>query len=326
MPLKNKRILITGGLGLVGSQLAHSLVLQGAKVIILDCLNPEYGANLFNVESIKNEIEIIIGDIRDKIVIDSLLIKVDIVFHLAAQTSHVGSMKDPYSDYEINSLATVNILETIRHRNPNARFVFASTRQIYGKPQYLPVDEEHPIQPVDVNGINKYSSELLINLYHKIYKIKTTILRLTNTYGPGMRIKDAKQTFLGIWIKHLLQGKPINVYGDGNQLRDFNYVEDVVLALLKVVISNLAIGKTYNIGCEKSHRLIDIADMMCSLESNSTYLLQEFPKDRKMIDIGDFYSDISLIKNDLNWVPNMDINNGLIKTINYYEKNLEHYL
>ena len=203
--------------------------------------------------------------------------------------------------------------------------MFASTRQLYGRPDYLPVDEKHPIRPVDVNGINKLAGEWYHLLYNNVYGIRACALRLTNTYGPGMRVKDGRQTFLGIWIRLLLEGKPIKVFGDGKQLRDFNFVDDCVDALLLAGANNNANGKVYNLGSSEIIGLSDLAKIMVNLGVSGNYELRPFPADRKAIDIGDYYSDYSLITKELGWAPKIDLKEGLKRTLNYYRAHFSHY-
>ena len=322
---KNKNILITGGLGFIGSNLAIKLVEQGANVTIIDSLIPNYGGNFFNVHDIVNKVHVNISDVRDKYSMQHLIQDKDYLFNLAGQTSHLDSMTDPQTDLEINSSSQLSILEAARTSNPSIKIIFASTRQIYGKPEYLPVNEMHPINPVDVNGINKYSGESFHTLYYKIYGIKTCILRLTNCFGPRMRIKDARQTFLGIWIKNLIEGNPIKVYGDGLQLRDFNYVEDCVSALTLAGSSEQSNGKIYNLGGDKVINLLDLAKTLVDLHKGGLYELIPFPVDRKIIDIGDYYGDFSLIKKDLGWLPSVSFQNGLERTLDYFLKNYKKY-
>ena len=228
-----KKILITGGLGFIGSNLARRLIELGSKITVVDSLIPKYGGNLRNLHDIQDKITVSESDVRDVPAINNLIKGHDYLFNLAGQTSHLDSMHDPITDLDINAKAQLSILEACRKYNPDIRIVFASTRQIYGKPNFMPVDEKPPRHPVDVNGINKIAGEQYHILYQEVYGIASSVLRLTNTYGPRMRIKDARQTFLGIWIRNLLEGKPIQVFGDGKQRRDYNYVEDVLDALLR---------------------------------------------------------------------------------------------
>ena len=321
----NKRILITGGLGFIGSNLARSLAVQGANVTLVDSLIPQYGGNTFNIDDIQNKVVVNVCDVRDTFAMANLIQGKDYLFNLAGQTSHLDSMTDPHTDLDINAAAQLSILEVCRKENPDIKIVFASTRQLYGRPDYVPVDEKHPIRPVDVNGINKLAGELYHLLYNNVYGIRACSLRLTNTYGPGMRVKDARQTFLGIWIRLLLEGKPIKVFGDGKQLRDFNFVDDCVEALLLAGENNNANGKVYNLGSSEIIGLSDLAKIMVNLGVSGNYELGPFPADRKAIDIGDYYSDYSLITKELGWVPKIDLKEGLKRTLNYYRANFSHY-
>ena len=315
---RDKKILITGGLGFIGSNLARALVNQGASVTLVDSLIPQYGGNLFNIVDIRDQVDINISDVRDPHAMKYLLEGKDYLFNLAGQTSHMDSMTDPQSDLEINASAQLSILEACRLINPDIKIVFASTRQLYGKPDYLPVDENHPIRPVDVNGINKLAGEWYHLLYNNVYGIRACALRLTNTYGPGMRVKDARQTFLGIWVRLLLEGKPIKVFGDGEQLRDFNYVDDCVDAMLLAGASEHSSGKVYNLGSHEVISLKALADIMINIGYEGSFELVPFPEERKAIDIGDYYSDYSLIKSELGWSPRVGLSDGLSRTIAYY--------
>jgi dTDP-glucose 4,6-dehydratase/UDP-glucose 4-epimerase len=249
----------------------------------------------------------------------------DYLFNLAGQTSHMDSMSDPQTDLDINATAQLSILEACRKANRGIKIVFASTRQLYGKPDYLPADEKHPIRPVDVNGINKLAGEWYHLLYNNVYGIRACALRLTNTYGPGMRVKDARQTFLGIWVRLLLEGKPIKVFGDGLQLRDFNYVDDCVEALVLAGASDQANGKVYNLGSTEVIGLKALAEIMVGLGYGGTFELTPFPPERKAIDIGDYYSDFSLITQELGWSPKVDLQEGLKRTMAYYQAHQAQY-
>jgi UDP-glucose 4-epimerase len=321
----SKKVIITGGLGFIGSNLARSLVKQGAEVTLVDSLIPQYGGNSFNVSDIRDQVFVNVCDVRDPYSMDFLLQGKDYLFNLAGQTSHMDSMTDPRTDLDINATAQLSILEACRKTNPGIKIVFASTRQLYGKPDYLPVDEKHPIRPVDVNGINKLAGEWYHLLYNNVYGIRACALRLTNTYGPGMRVKDARQTFLGIWVRLLLEGSPIKVFGDGLQLRDFNYVDDCVEALLMAGASDVANGKIYNLGSSEVVGLKDLASLMIKVWGHGSYGLVHFPEERKAIDIGDYYSDYSLITRELGWEPKVGLEDGLRQTMAYYDKNSQHY-
>ena len=322
---QNRKVLITGGIGFIGSNLARALFHQGAQVTLVDSLIPQYGGNLFNINDIRDKVEVNICDVRDSHAMKHLVQGKDFLFNLAGQTSHMDSMIDPQADLDINASAQLSILEACRNNNPEIKIIFASTRQLYGKPDYLPVDEKHPIRPVDVNGINKLAGEWYHILYNNVYGIRSCALRLTNTYGPGMRVKDARQTFLGIWVRLLLEGKPIKVFGDGNQLRDFNYVDDCVDALLLVGATEQANGKVYNLGSHEVIGLKALAEMMTKLGYGGSIEIMPFPEERKAIDIGDYYSDFSMISDELGWTPKINLQQGLLKTVDYYSRQHSHY-
>lgn len=320
-----KQVLVTGGVGFIGSSLARRLVSLGARVTLVDSLIPTYGGNLFNIEDIRDKVVLNISDVRDPHAMAYLIQGQDILFNLAGQTSHLDSMADPFTDLEINATAQLSILEACRKHNPGMRIVFASTRQLYGRPEYLPVDEKHPIRPVDVNGINKLAGEWYHLLYGQVYGIQATALRLTNTYGPGMRVKDARQTFLGIWVRNLIEGVPIKVFGDGKQLRDFNYVDDVVDALLMAATNPKAVGQVYNLGSNEVINLGDLARLLVDIHGESGFEIVPFPPERKAIDIGDYYSDYSKIKTEIGWEPKVSLVEGLRKSLDYYQKHHSHY-
>lgn len=321
-----KKVLITGGLGFIGSNLARRLVEFGSEINIVDSLIPEYGGNLRNVEGIRDKISINLTDIREEHCINELIKGQDFLFNLAGQTSHLDSMENPFTDLDINAKSQLSILEACRKNNPSIRIVFASTRQIYGRPQYLPVDEKHPLHPVDVNGINKIAGEQYHMLYQEVYGIESSVLRLTNTYGPRMRVKDAKQTFLGIWIRNLLEGKTIQVFGDGKQRRDYNFVEDVIDAMLIVATNKMAVGKVFNLGSHKPISLEKTAGIMCNIIKNSKYHLVPFPANRKAIDVGDFVSDFSNFEKTFSWAPKVNFSEGIEETMKYFQKEISFYV
>ncbi|MBT7301813.1 MAG: NAD-dependent epimerase/dehydratase family protein [Victivallales bacterium] len=322
---RDRRVLITGGLGFIGSNLARRLVAGGAEVTLVDSLNPDYGGNLFNIADIRDRVRVNISDVRDHHSMKILIQDQDFLFNLAGQTSHMDSMRDPETDLEINGKAQLSILEACRHHNPDIRIVFASTRQMYGKPDYLPVDEKHLLRPVDVNGINKMAGEWYHILYNNVYGIRACALRLTNTIGPRMRIKDARQTFLGIWIRLLAEGKPFEVWG-GEQLRDFNYVEDAVDAFLLAATHENAYGQAFNLGAAPPVSLLDTAKLLVDAAGQGEYVIKQFPAERKKIDIGDYYSDFSLIRSRLGWEPKTPLLDALRQTVEFYRQHLSEYL
>jgi UDP-glucose 4-epimerase len=320
-----KNVLITGGLGFIGSNLARRLVGQGAQVTLLDSLVPEYGGNLFNIAGLESQVRVNIADVRDEYSLRFLVQGQDYLFNLAGQTSHLDSMRDPYTDLDINCRSQLSILEACRHHNPAIKVVFASTRQLYGKPLYLPVDERHPLRPVDVNGINKMAGEWYHTVYNNVYGVRSCSLRLTNTYGPHMRVKDARQTFLGIWIRRLIEGQPLQVYGDGKQIRDFNFVDDVVDALLLAAESDHSNGQSFNLGSPDPISLADLAKLMVEIAGAGSFEFVPFPPDVKQIDIGDYFADYGRILTTLGWQPTTSLRDGLTQTLQYYRNHAPHY-
>jgi UDP-glucose 4-epimerase len=321
-----KNILITGGVGFIGSNLARTLADLGARVTVVDSLIPEYGGNLFNLKGYESRIRINIADIRDEFSMAHLVQGQDYLFNLAGQTSHLDSMKNPFVDLDINCRSQLFILEACKKHNPSVKVIYASTRQIYGKPDFLPVHEGHLLHPTDVNGINKMAGEWYHILYNNVYGIRTCALRLTNTFGPRMRVKDARQTFLGIWIRNLLQGKTVEVWGDGLQIRDFNYVDDVVEAMLMAALSEKSNGRIFNLGSPEHVSLIDLAALVIRVHGKGAYQVIPFPEDRKPIDIGDYFADYSKIRNALHWNPRLSLEEGLSRTLQYYYGFIDHYL
>jgi dTDP-glucose 4,6-dehydratase/UDP-glucose 4-epimerase len=313
-------VLVTGGLGFIGSNLARRLVEWGADVTLVDSLIPSYGGCLHNLNGFRDKVQVNVCDVRDPHAMRYLVQGQSHLFNLAGQTSHVDSMNQPQTDLAINATAQLDLLEACRATNPKVKIVFASTRQLYGRPQYLPVDEKHPVMPVDVNGINKWAGEAYHLLYNQVYGIRSCALRLTNTYGPGMRVKDARQTFLGIWVRRLIEGRPIQIFGDGEQLRDFNHVDDCVDALLLAGASERANGKIYNLGSDEVVSLKSLAASMLTLEPTGQVEIVPFPPERKAIDIGDYYSDFSLIRQELGWSPKVGLAEGLASTLAYYRR------
>jgi UDP-glucose 4-epimerase len=322
---RGRRVLITGGLGFIGSNLARRLVDAGADVLLLDSLVPEYGGNLFNIAGLESRLRVNISDVRDAHSMHYLIQGQDFLFNLAGQTSHLDSMQDPATDLEINCRAQLSILEACRQYNPKVKIVFASTRQIYGKPDYLPVDEHHLARPTDVNGIHKMAGERYHILYNDVFGITACALRLTNTYGPRMRIQDARQTFLGVWIRLLVEERAFEVW-DGPQLRDFTYVDDAVEALLLAASRKEADGQVFNLGGECAITLKDLADLLVSLHHGGHYVVRAYPADRKPIDIGHYYADFGKIRAALGWEPRVPLREGLARTLAYYQEHLAHYI
>jgi UDP-glucose 4-epimerase len=326
---EDKRALVTGGLGFIGSNLAIRLLELGAEVLLVDALIPETGANQFNIDPVKDHPRLSVRkvDIRDVLTMERLVRNQDLIFNLAGQVSHLDSMKDPFTDLEINCRSQLALLEACRYNAPNVKVVFASTRQVYGRvpDEELPVDERRPPNPVDVNGINKLAGERYHILYNNVYDIRASVLRLTNTYGPRMLVKNARQTFIGWFIRQTVEGAEISIFGDGSQLRDLTYVDDVVEALLMAGANDAANGQVFNVGGLEPMSLRDITEMLVEVAGTGGYKLIPFPEDRKVIDIGSFYVDDSKIRRVLGWAPRVSVREGLERSVSFYRQHRARY-
>ncbi len=320
-----RRVLITGGLGFIGSNLARALIDLGADVTLIDSLIPEYGGNRRNLAGYASRCRVRIQDVRDRARLPRLVRGQHYLFNLAGQTSHMDSMTDPETDLEINCRAQLAILEACRLHNPSIRVVFASTRQIYGRPDRLPVDETHPLRPVDVNGIDKLAAESFHLLYSRVHGVRATALRLTNTIGPRMRIVDARQTFVGVWIRQLLEDQPFEVWG-GTQLRDFTYIDDAVEAFLQAAARPEAVGEVFNLGGGPPITLLRLAELLVTVNGAGMFSVRPFPADREPIDIGDYYADFRRITRILGWRPRTSLREALACTLAYYRSEIRHYV
>jgi UDP-glucose 4-epimerase len=322
---RERRVLVTGGLGFIGSNLCRALADLGARVTAVDSLLPDYGGNQWNLAGYEDKVLINIADVRGH-GMEHLVRGQEVLFNLAGQVSHIDSMTDPITDLEINCTSQLRVLEAVRKGNPELKIVYAGTRQIYGRPLYLPVDEKHLLQPVDVNGINKISGESYHLVYHQVYGIRASSLRLTNTYGPRQLIQHNRQGFIGWFIRKAAFGEEIEIFGDGSQKRDFNHVDDVVDAFLRAGATDAADGQALNLGTKTPISLLDLARLLIEVAGEGRYTLVPFPPERKRIDIGDFYADISRAKQVLGWTPAVPLRQGLEETIAYYRKHREHYV
>jgi len=320
------QVLVTGGLGFIGSNLARRLVGAGADVTVMDAMIPDYGGNPFNVHDIRDRLTVNISDVRDRAAMDHLIQGKDYLFNLAGQVSHLDSMRDPFTDLDINCRSQLSILESCRHRNPGVKVVFAGSRQQYGRPQYLPVDEQHPLHPVDVNGINKLAGEWYHILYSRTYGVRAASLRLTNTYGPGQLVKHSRQGFIAWFLRQALEGGEIELFGDGTQLRDLTFVEDVVDAFLLAASSERADGQAYNLAGETPISLGDLAWLLVEITGQGGVRHVPFPPERQLIDIGSYYGSAAKIGAELGWRPRTPLREGLERTIRYYRDHLRHYL
>jgi len=321
-----KKVLITGGLGFVGSNLARRLVDLGAQVTVVDSLIPDYGGNWFNLDGYTDRLRVNIADVRDPFSMRALEAGQEILFNLAGRVSHLDSMVDPFTDLEINVRSQLSILEACRHENPAIKVVYAGTRQQYGKPRYLPLDEQHVQAPTDINGVNKLAGEGYHVVYHTAYGLRTTSLRLTNTYGPRQLIKHNRQGFIGWFIRMAVEGRTIQLYGDGQQLRDLTFVEDVVDAFLRAGMDEKANGAVFNLGGDAPICLLDLARLIVELAGRGQVELVPWPEARKKIDIGDVYSSYARIQHVLGWRPVTPLRAGLERTLAYYTQFFDQYV
>jgi UDP-glucose 4-epimerase len=323
---QGRQVLITGGLGFIGSNLARQLVALGARVLVIDSLISEYGGNLFNIDGLESRLRVNIADIRQQSTMNYLVRGHDVIFNLAGQVSHIDSMQDPYTDLEINCRAQLSLLEACRHNNPSVKVVFAGTRQIYGRADFLPVTEAHLVRPTDVNGINKAAGEYYHMMYNNVFGVRTVSLRLTNVYGPRQLIKHNRQGFIGWFIRQAIEDREIQIYGDGGQLRDFVFVDDAADAFLRAGASDACNGQVFNVGGQEAITLRELVELLVSIAGTGRYRLIAWPPEKKAIDIGDFHADSSLIARTLGWRPTTSLRDGLGRTIEFYRAHLPHYV
>jgi UDP-glucose 4-epimerase len=323
---EGRRVMITGGLGFIGSNLARQLVELGAHVLIVDSLIPDYGGNLFNIEGIADRVTLNIADIRMGSTMDVLVRDRDVIFNLAGQVSHIDSMLDPHTDLEINCRAQLTMLEACRRHNRGVRVVYAGTRQVYGRPERLPVDERHLVNPADINGINKAAGEYYHLLYNHVFGIRASSLRLTNVYGPRQLIKHNRQGFIGWFIRLAIEDGEIQVFGDGSQLRDFVYVDDAADAFLRAGATDACDGEVFNVGGERpvSHR--DLVALLLDVAGTGRARYVDWPPDKKRIDIGSFYSDSTKFQSVTGWRPTVPLREGLGRTVAFYRAHRDRYV
>ncbi|MFW6114378.1 MAG: NAD-dependent epimerase/dehydratase family protein [bacterium] len=321
---QGRKVMILGGLGFIGSNLALRLVEHGAEVTLVDSMLPQYGGNLANIEPFANRVRVNFSDIRDRFSLSYLVRDAEYIFSLAGQTSHIDSMTDPFTDLDVNCISQLSLLECCRHANPRAKIVYTSTRQIYGRPQYLPVDESHPLIPADVNGINKLAAEQYYTLYSQVYGMQCVSLRLTNTYGPRQHVSGNKQGFVGIFVRKAIDGEGISIFGDGQQVRDFNYVDDVVDALMLAARHRKLAGQVFNLGAPDTYSLYEFVELLHDL-CDFSHELVPFPPDQEAIDIGDYYGDYRRFQTATGWEPRVRLPEGLAATVAYFRERKHQY-
>jgi UDP-glucose 4-epimerase len=323
---RGRRVMITGGLGFIGSNLARALVPLGADVLLVDSLIPDYGGNLFNIDGIADGVRVNIADVRQQSTMDHLVRDRDVIFTLAGQVSHIDSLRDPFTDLEINCRSQLTILEACRRNNPGAKVVYAGTRQVYGRPDYLPVDERHLVRPTDVNGINKAAGEYYHLVYNNVFGVRACSLRLTNVYGPRQLVRHNRQGFIGWFIRLTVEDREIEVFGDGSQVRDFVHVEDAADAFLRAGACEACNGEVFNVGGSEpiSHR--DLVSLLIEVAGTGRMRLVAWPEEKRAIDIGSFYSDSTRFRETTGWRPRVGLRDGLASTIAFYREHLAHYV
>ena len=320
-----KTVLITGGLGFIGSSIARRLVEMNAAIRLVDSLIPTYGGNPYNIAGIEDRVHVNFSDVRDIHSMAYLVQNQDILFNMAGTLSHIDSMTDPFTDLEINCLSQLKILEACRLNNPEIKVIFAGTRSQYGRARYLPVDENHPMQPTDVNGINNIAGESYHLLYSKYHGIRAASVRLTNTYGPRHQMRHSRQGFLNWFVRLAIDDEEIPIYGQGDQRRDFTYIDDVVEALLLVGASAKSVGQVYNLGSGQPVSVRRTAEKAIAAAGRGRIRTVDFPADKKNIEVGDYYADFSKIQKALDWRSTVTLDEGLARTVAYYAECREHY-
>ena len=323
---RGRRVMITGGLGFIGSNIARRLVDLGSDVLLMDSLIPDSGANFFNIDGIADKLRVNIADVRQESTMNHLVRDREVIFNLAGQVSHIDSMRDPYTDLEINCRSQLSILEACRKFNAAVKVVFAGTRQVYGKPDSLPVTEAHLVRPADVNGINKAAGENYHLLYNNVFNVRACSLRLTNVYGPRQLIKHNRQGFIGWFIRLALEGREIQIFGDGSQIRDFVYVDDAADAFLRAGASDACNGQVFNVGGAEPISHKDLAALLIDVAHGGSVRHVPWPEDKKAIDIGSFYADSSRFRSAVGWEPRVTLRNGFAKTLEYYRAYASEYL
>lgn len=323
---RGRRVMITGGLGFIGSNLARQLVALGADVLLVDSLIPDYGGNLFNIVGVEQALRVNIADVRQQSTMNYLVRDREVIFNLAGQVSHIDSMRDPYTDLEINCRSQLSILEACRRNNPHTKVVFAGTRQVYGKPDKLPVDENHLVRPTDVNGINKVAGEYYHLMYNNVFGVRACSLRLTNVYGPRQLLRHNRQGFIGWFIRLAIEDQEIQIFGDGSQMRDFVYVDDASDAFLRAGASDACNGEVFNVGGTEPIAHRDLVDLLIDVAGTGRYRMVEWPPEKKVIDIGSFYADSSKFAARVDWHPQVSLREGLTRTVAYYREHLPRYL
>jgi UDP-glucose 4-epimerase len=315
-----KRVLITGGLGFIGSNLAIKLARLGAAVTVVDVLWPEHGGNYFNVEPVKKDIQINICDVRDECAMKTLVKGIDCVFHLAGQCSHVLGQVDPYPDIDINIHGTAILMEAVKTCAPDTVTVYTSTRGVYGSATTLPVNEDAPPNPKGLYELSNFTAERIVKFYGDVHGLKVVNLRLSNIYGERSQMQHAKFGVVNWFIRQALEGETIKVFGGGNIRRDFLYIEDCVEAILLAGITAPAYDGTFNVGNSSHVTILELVDTILEVVQHGKKEDAPFSRERAVQEPGDFYPDISRIKQVTGWEPKTGLKEGLSKTTAYYRQ------
>ena len=323
--VKGKKVLITGGLGMIGSTIAHKLVTYGAEVTILDSLIEPYGGNFFNVAGIENKIKINISDIRDKESLKVLIKDVDIIFNLAAQVSHNDSLLNPSLDADINYIGHLNVLEAVRNFNPEAKVLYSGSRLQFGKIIKNPVNEGHPLKPLTPYALNKTAAENLYLYYHRVYNIPVVIFRIANPYGPRCQMRHSKYSIINWFIRNAMEGKEITIFGDGKQMRDYIYVDDLADAFILASILDMTSSEVFNVGSGTGTEFKDMVETIIETVGKGRIIYVPWPDNYLNVETGDYITDITKIKSYLNWLPKYDLKTGIMKTVEYYSNYRQHY-
>jgi UDP-glucose 4-epimerase len=323
--LARKSVLITGGLGFIGSNLAIRLVREGADVTVCDAMLEGYGGNFANVREVEGEIETRIADVRDEEEMGRLVEGRDVIFHLAAQVSHVLSLSNPYPDIDINIKGTAVVLEACRKRNPSALVVRSGTRGQYGPAVTLPVSEETPPNPRGIYEISQLSAEMICRTYTRIHGVRTVPLRLTNVYGPRSQMKHPHFGVVNWFVRLALTGEPVPIFGTGKILRDFLYVDDCVEALVAAAVEPATVGEVLNVGDDRASTFLEVAEILRDLVPGTRIVFTDFTPERKAQEPGDFVSDISKIRRLTGWRPSIGLREGLARTVEFYRERRADY-
>lgn len=322
---KSKKVLITGGLGFVGSNLSIKLAGLGADVLIVDNMLPRQGGNLFNIEPVKDKVKVNISDIRNPTSMNHLVKGMDYIFHIAGQVNHVDSVKEPLNDLSINVEGTLVLMEALRMNNPDAKVIFTGTRGEYGSSLTLPVSEDHAINPIGIYAITNFAAERIVLTYNNLHHIKSLCLRITNTFGPRHQMAHDEYGVFNWFIRKAMDNEVIPIFGDGRILRDYLYIDDLTDSLVNIALNDNAYGEVYNVGSGVPLSFVELAKMIIDITGTGKVDYTEFTTERKALEPGDYYADITKIKKTIDWSPKITLEDGIKRTIEFYRKYKEHY-